>query len=346
MRSFPLGFNMDQGIGFSENTGHWPIPEKNGGAIRIVDDKNNLRVLVLDHIDGVFYDITYGRHNNEDKLFTDKTDMDGNGQDIEAEVAFKEDRGEHEKFTIENLANRFYVRPYEETNRGQTGFDDKGFVTDTEFESTLFVDGEPTTAAAKAEDTHGEEIVYDRRVEGKRLQTKFKSNKSGFQFVGRQQDYLVKNVNYMPDLRPGTEGDYQEEIQKDLLHWYTRSENPVLDRIERETLVSSDDYSSITGPDGKNNSGFKLTVESSVEITLPSFVLFWANGYTNTLDLNTVTGLDGWVLYYGYSSVDLVLPIDIEFFDVRVYSTSKTGVVKYYYDDTVYHSADNVCPIW
>ena len=346
MRSFPLGFNMDQGIGFSENTGHWPIPEKNGGAIRIVDDKNQIRVLVLDRTDGVFYDVTYGRHNNEDKIFTDKTDMAGNGLDIEAEVAFKEDRGEHEKFTIENLANRFYVRPYEETNRNQNGFDDKGFIEDTEFESTIFVDGEPTTAAAKAGDMHGEEVVYDRRVEGKRLQTKFKSNKSGFQIVGRQQDYLVKNVNYLPDLRPGTEGDYQEEIQKDLIHWYTRSENPVLDRIERDTLVFPDEYVAVKGPDNKEKSGFKLTTERGVEITTLSFVLFWAKDYHNPLFLHTVAGIDDWVLYYGDSDVDLILPVGVDFFDIRVYSTSKTGVVKYYYDDTVYHSADNVCPIW
>lgn len=346
MRSFPLGFNMEQGIGFSENTGHWPTPGKNGGVIRVTDDNDNLRVLVLDDIDGVFYDITYGKHNNEDPVFTDKTSMGGVGQDIATEVSFKEDRGEHEKFTIENLANRFYMRPYDETNRDHTGFDDKGFIEDTEFESTIFVDGEPTTAAATAEDIHGEEIVYDRRVEGKRLQTKLASNKSGFHLVGRQQDHLVKNVNYMPDLRPGTEGDYQEDIQDDLLHWFTRSDNLVLDRIERDNLVGVTEYTAITGPDGKNNSGFKLTVEGDIEITTSSFVMFWAKNYTNTPAFSSVAGLNDWTLYYGTTDVDLVLPITVEFFDVRVYSASKTDVVSYYYDDTVYHNADNVCPIW
>ena len=342
--SFQLGFNMKQGIGFNENTGEWPKVDINGGAIKITDDNNNNRVIVLDSDDGLFYDITYGQHDNEDYIFTDKTDMDGNGYDISPEVTFKEDRGEYEKFTIENLSNRIYIRPHDEKKRGNVGFDERGFIENTEFTSMIYADGEPFKESAKTEQINGEEILYDRKVEGKRLQTKFISNKSSISVVGRQQEYLVKDVKYKPETRVTLEGNNQELLQTGLLTWLTRSNKLTTDKISKEKILLGD-VIAITGTDNKNKSAFKTT-DIEIISNSGSFVMFWSTNEPPGGFLQFGEDVGGWKLYYSETMTDIEIPLEYEVFDFRIYNEIKTPQLSYYFDDVKQNNADNVCPIW
>ena len=242
-KSFTLGLiGGEQGIGFSENTGEFPMPEARTGVIKVLDDNEQPHVVVLDFKNGTFYDITTRngpKGSGLVEVFKDKVGIningyqtdDTNGYDIPCEVAFKEDKGELEKYFIEHLETNVYVRPDDEDNRDEIGFDDKGFLTGIQFEIEAYVDGEPDTYVAKAEDIGLKgNVVYDRKVEGHRVQTRFRSTKGAFSIVGRQIDYIAKDKPSKVEDRIMTEGDYQEVLVPDVF-WFSRGTNPFSNRV-------------------------------------------------------------------------------------------------------------------
>jgi len=347
-KSLSIGFNMEQGIGFSENTGMWPTPEENGGAIKIVDNDNLTRVLVLDYKTGLFFDVTYGLHSNEPKLFTDQTDMQGEGYNIEPSVVFKEDRGEFEKFKIESLANYVYVRPDDE---------EVGFLEDTAFELSVSVDGKVGQTTATAKDIEDGEVVFDRKVEGKRIQPSFSSNKSGFSLVGRQQDYIAKDLTFFtPEKRINTEGDHQQTLISNTKHWFTRSKTPLKDRVgtmDENPVV----YAVFGGPDGKENSGV-VTEYALFSKTLggigASHVMVWL--YEPELFNTKIIGADMvkiktdkydvWSLWYGpLTQASLLFEVAL-MFDLRFLNSLSDSCIDYYYNDVIQNNGDNVCPLW
>lgn len=269
-----MSYNYDQGLGFSENTGYWPMPDARSGIIRIIDDNDQPHVLILDSRDGLIYDIsmrdgptgsTVKRH------YTDRVAIDDTeGYDIEPEVEFKEDTGEYERFVVEHNASRFYVRPDDESKRNADGRDSLGYLDGIKFTSEVYVDGEPNTATASAKRIpNNGEIVYDKVVEGNRIYSKFKGSRSGFSLIKRQQEYIVKDINYNFQSRELHEGDCQEAISN-IINRSTRS-NPLIDRMTKVgigltgytdntlTTPATITRSLTSGADGGNNTAIKLS---------------------------------------------------------------------------------------
>lgn len=362
-RSITLGTNEDHGMDFSENTGYWPMPETCGNVIKILDEDNYPHVLVLDYKDGCFYDITTRdgpSGSNLNILFTDKAAVDGTGgYDIEPEVLFKEDTGEFENYTTEHLSSRFGLRPYKETYRDQTGYDSNGFPTDIEFTTKIFKDGEPTTETVLAEDiSKSGEIVYDRKVEGHRLQTEFSANKSGFRLVNRKQTYITKDINENPDNRLTTENTYQNTLSSPIL-WVTRGENYNYDRITGTEITGT--YTQTTGPDGIVNTALISTSVTFSNITNSNnktlmFFVYGAEPPTVTIGGNNVnvtlySNYNGWRLYYATNvtytgSLIISNATPIYLYDIRVYTTDVSSAMRYYYNDVIDNKANNVCPLF
>lgn len=373
-RSIKLGIKYDQGIDFTEYTGYWPMPETCGGVVKILDNNNNVRILVLDFRDGRFYDIAMREGPGGSYVtneFKDKVETDGTGGfDIEPEIRFKEDTGEYEKFLVEHDTSRFYVRPYDERNRDVIGYDSNGYPQGIEFTAEIYADGVPdiSTASAKKIPVTGE-IVYDKKVEGHRLQTVFKANKSGFKLVGRQQDYIVKDINETPDIRVLNEGLCQQ-VLSNVYRRITRS-NPLIEKITKYTIGGV----LTTGPD--NNDTAVLITESVPLFTLPSitsttdyYVFVWIkkttlNGdalfSTPDADLNVIVSeyeINGYVLCYGEWQLDSgfsgeLLTINIDeitsLFDFRLVKKSTVAtiddVLEYMYKDGSKNNFDNICPV-
>lgn len=362
-RSFPMGMNYEQGIGFSENTGAWPMPEARTGVIKITDENDYQHVLVLDYTDGKFYNISMREGPTNSGLvehFKDKVDVDGTGgTDISPEVTFKEDTGEYEKYTTEHLGSRYYVRPGKETNRNGSGYDSNGYMTGTEFSSYIYVDGEPTTETAYAEDiSKAGEIVYDRKVEGRRLQSKFTSNRSDFQLVARQQTYITKDINYDYENRVTTEGDHQENLSSPLL-WISRWENPTIDIIGGSGITGDASYQ--TGPDERSNSAFSISSAistPSVTSTDAKTLFMWVSGGGsgvasvavggNSITMTNYSSSGNW--YCNYASgithsgqISITPSGTIGVFDIRLMSGDKSSDLSYYFGDVTRNGADNVC---
>lgn len=360
--------NSEQGIGFSENSGSWPMPEAKTGVLKILDDRDYQRVLVLDHSDGKFYDISSRNAPDSsgiERIFQDKINVSGvSGVDITPEVTFKEDMGEYERFLIEHLSSRYYVRPDKETDRTVSGHDTKGFLNDLEFTTYLYVDGEPTTDKTKAIDIKKDnEILYDRKAEGHRLQSKLIANKSGFNLVGRQQEYIVKDINYTPNDRVNTENNHQENLSTPLL-WATRGDTPSIEKITLQNISGINSY--VTGPDTRSNSAFHLTST----FTLPS--ISDSNAKTLMLFVSGISGTSGsitaqvgannitlhqhdydssWFLLYasgitGSGTITITPNSRADIFDFRLYSGNKTNDLDYYFEDVIENYANNVCPLF
>lgn len=364
-KSFIYGVGEDQTVGFSENTGYWPMIWVTDRAIKVTDEDDYPHIIVFNIKNGKFYDVLM-RDGPTDtgivKYYKDLVGIDGTGgYDIAPEITFKEDTGEYERFITEHLSSRFYVRPEKETDRDQSGYDSNGYFTGTEFTSYIYVDGEPTIETAKAEDVDKTgEIVYDRKVEGRRLYTKFHSNKSSFQLVARQQDYVTKDVPYDFDNRIVTEGDYQTNLNN-LLLWISRGESPEYDRVGGEEISGTIAY--LTGPDSKENSAFSISsaiTTPSVSSTDQKTISLWVSGSSgnvsltvggNSVTLTNFSGNGSWYLNYASgitSSGSVVItpsgPTSV--FDIRVMSGDRSSDLAYYYADVIDHNADNVCPLY
>ena len=370
-RSLKLGISYDHGIDFSEYTGQLPMPETSSGTIKIIDENNNIHILVLNYSDGCFYDIAM-RDGPEGSLIInelkDKVEADGTGgYDIEPEVSFKEDTGEYERFVLEHDISNIYVRPLHETDRNTTGHDINGYLSDTEFTTEIYVDGEPFTYTAKSKKIPlGGEIVYDKKVEGNRIKTTFKSNKSGFRLVGRQQEYIVKDINYNPDIRVLNEGLCQQAIS-DIYRRITRN-NPTLEKVTNFTI----DGTVTTGPDLNSSavsvsSGTVLFNIPTVSSLTQFIILVWIKKENieptaffsiDTDDINitsTEYEINDFVLYYSVININLessgkafLINSDAEIFDFRLIknTTSLTidDITEYMYKDGDGNSFDNICP--
>jgi hypothetical protein len=262
-----MGLMYDQGIDFSENSGHWPMPEAHVGTLKVFDENDIQHCLVFDSEHGKFYDLSTKEAHSESgviDIYKDLTDVDGtNGYDLEPEITFKEDTGEYEKFIVEHLSSRFYVRPLNETDRNLSGYGSNGYSTNLELTTEIYVDGEPTSYTVSAEDiSKNGEIVYDKKVEGHRLQTKIKSTDPRFRLISRQQDYIAKDINYDFDNRVTTEGDHQLALLTPTM-WFSRGETPTYDRVGGSGVVGS--MGLCNGPDNKINSAFEI----STQVRLP-----------------------------------------------------------------------------
>lgn len=362
-KGYNLGLAFEQGIGFSENTGYWPMPEARVGVFVVHDNNDQPHVIVLDHKDGKFYDVT----TRDGPIGTgmvrqvkDKVGVSGTGgYDIATSVSFKEDRGEYEKFVLDHMLTKMYVRPDKETNRGVSGYDSEGFLSDIEFQSTVFTDGEPDTAVATAEDVGvNGDIVYDRKARGNRLQTKLSTTKGGFKLTGRQSFYKVEDIPVTFDSKITTEGDHQENLSNPLMK-YSRN-NLYLNRVTG-TKVSGTPVSDV-GPDGVSNSAFILSSAKSfgtISSVAAKTVVVWVSGTSNAVSakiggtnvpLINYSGSNSWYLNYASgvtASGDVVLSPTTtgSVCDFSIHTGDKSDDLAYYFNDVVFNNGNNVMPL-
>ena len=279
------------------------------------------------------------------------------GYDIAPEVGFKEDRGNMEHFFIESAKNHISIRPYDEDNRDTDFHGDHGYRDGLLAEAKIYVDGEPTIARATAKDIvmPKNELYFDKRVQGHRLNTELSFNKSELQVLGRYQHYVSKDkLSEYVDL-PMTETSYQESISSPVM-WLTRGETPLLDRSTGLILSGSIDL--LTGPDGKIQSGFLANENialGNIEYA-DGGILLWQKGgvhFTSDPGLLTYGTHDGWTLSYfnGTVPASLVLASGSSIFDLRLFQASDPvgdiltdDVLEYYFNDVKYHSGNNFMP--
>lgn len=364
--SFNMAINREQGYGFTQVSGSFPMPEARTGTLTIIDSNNQPRHLVLDYQDGVFYEISTRdgpSGTGLTRVWKDKVSKAGSGGvDIAPSVTFREDTGEFERYRIRFLNGDYYVRPYDEDNRNESGYDSNGYLTDTEFQSVAYVDGEPTTVSARAEDIeNNNSFVYDRVVEGRRIQSTFSSNKSSMQLLSRQHDFIVKDIeNTQTTKRVTTEGIHQSDINNPLF-WITRGNNLLFERVSGSTITASGSTTAVAGPDENTESAFQTSgvlVFPSVSTVSSKTIMLWGSGNTPTVTMGgspiPLTSYDSsgsWNLFYSSgintSGVTIITPSGTNgFFSIRMCLGSTVDDLQYYFRDITENNGDNTEPLF
>jgi hypothetical protein len=365
-KCFCLGFNVTQGIGFSEYDGYWPLPKLGTGCINIVDSNNIERMLVLDNSDDIFYELSNKQlHVDYDltKLYKDKTNISGgSGYDITPYVRFKSDTGEYNKFYIEHYSSRFFFKPTLIANIDTTGYDSNGLPTSFSVIATIKSNGNTTVTATDI--PLNNEVVFDKKVEGRDLQTNLTFNKSDFLLIGRQQDYIVKDIQYDTENRTIDEVETQLTLSTPLF-WMSRGENYNRDLISY--CIISGLYSKTWGADGFSDSAISL-LQNSQKITFPSInstatktFSIWAykSAPYLTLDddslswyLSGYNTFDNWTLYYTSgitsSGVFCIKPSGSSIFkieDVRMYESTSIDYLEYLFNDMKENNGNNTLPL-
>lgn len=351
-RCFAFGFNTEQGIGFSEITGDIPFPESENGIITVYDENKRPHLLVLNYLDGKFYDIaTFDGPTNTPyvEVHKDKTGVDGTGgTDIEGEVEFPEDIGTSESFYLKNRENHIFVRPSNDENRGAAGYDAYGYPTGLVFDIESFVDGELNTASARAEDISMPQhmIKFDKDVTGNRHKTVIGSNMGQHQIIERSTKYVVQDIPPAPSGIITSELTHQESLAN-LQHWLFGSTLNT-NRVNAQAFTLAGTITPITGPAGISGIGFTIQTSIAIPAASGGTLLIWhKTGYTiSGITLTEYDTSGSWILSYYTGSISggTILGTG-DVCDYRYTNAALTvDDIEYYFNDYINNSAQIVTP--
>ena len=356
----------EQGVGFVEYSGTYlAMPLSRSSVVKIFDSNNQVRLLVVDKSDNLFYDVST-REGYEgsglSKIWKDKVEYDGTGgHDVEPSLTFAEDEGSFEHFFLEHLESHVYVRPYSETD---------GMPTGIEFSLSIYEDGEPTTASATtANIPQTGDIIFDKKIEAHRLQLKVSANMGEHLIVGRQQYYIAKNRADTPSKRTMTEADYQEEFALPVV-WAWENKNRVNNTALTGTQTLTTGISGLNSAmkiyDNNGHEGNNINL-GNVDLTNGSISFWWAGYIAPSVYIGGVlvspvpaygsftSGGRNWEYYCATGvtmSGELVLYSNAGlsweyayYDDVRVFnSTLSSGAITYMKNDVINNSGSIMLP--
>lgn len=366
-RSFTLAVLPSQGIGFSENTESWPMPEAGGGPIFFHDDDNQPHLVVQDADDGYEYDILQrdGPENTGvTKKWKDKVAADGSGGvDLTPLLRFVADVGTFEHFWLRHSISHIYARSANEDKyRGAEGYDDAGFPDGIELLLKFFVDGERVTEERKVKNIPiTGNVTTDHHVQGHRIQLEVSANMGAHAIVGRKSEYIV--TDKLDGTGVMTEDDYQEEFSNPL-QWFSRGPYQQYSFIDRSTgsELDTDEQAKLTrcqGPDGYAESAVQFTEAVTyppVTLAGTGTVLIWHQSLTSVVIGGTPVSLTqygtigSWVLSYAKNITadgDVVLtPSGTgKIFEHRIFSGNLTDeAIEYYFNNINDHEGDVILP--
>lgn len=260
----------NQGIGWSQYTGNYPIPETRLGMITTMDSSNRPISLIFDATDRKAY--LLANHNGPTgsgitKEFRDKITSYA-GYEIECVVRPKEHEQKKKHRTLEHQSSGIQVLAYEEANRGATGYTADGLRSTQELTVRAYLNGSTTAATTFRDLSLKGELPADVKLEAERVQFEYVFAASEFKVPRMFQSYLIKDKIPAPADQITSEQTYQLEFCDPVL-WLSRGPNLALDRATAATLSGS--YASeVTGPDQKTLSALQFGAATGLSAILGS----------------------------------------------------------------------------
>lgn len=352
-KCYCYGFNRVQGYGPHERSGSaFPFPEGKVGMVKIVDTNNQPHTLVLDLKTGKFHDITTRDGYSGSglvKRWKDAVGTDGTGgTDIAPSVTFGEDRGSAERHFVEHKESHVYLRPFDEDNRGESGYDSNGYPTGLEVDLSIFKNGEQSTAESSVDDIPATgDIHFDEKVEGHRLYLKATANKGDHLIIGREQVYVQKDRAASPANRKMSNDTYQQAFASPVF-WLGYFRGNVINRVTGVT-ISGVSMTAVTGPDSQS-SGMQFTSAQglgTVTVGASGSLLIWTKGTValtiggDSVSLTAHDTSGDWTLRYadtvGKSGALVVTPTGTaSVYDIRAFNTAISSAQRtYYYNDII-----------
>lgn len=230
----------------------WPDPQSD--PLEVVDQRNNLRYLVLDEVTGHFYEIGTRKgpaNSGISEAWEDKASDGYAGIEIPCGLQLRDHIGRAEHETIDHVETHAYLRPRHRENKGAAGYTADGFRPAQEFEIRGYKDGNVAENMRTKDVPLNGDFVFDRGVaDSKRFQIGLFTSASDFRITGMDTYYLL--IDESETQKAMSEHGWQREFAAQGI-WLTRGPNPLINRATG-AAVGGGFFSMVTGPDNKETS--------------------------------------------------------------------------------------------
>jgi len=358
-RCLRYSLKPSQGMGWSQFGGEgWPFPEARVGTLRILDDNDRERLLVLDATSCDIYEIGVR------DLFRDAETSYG-GLEIPTSVQFKEERGSAEHYFLRSMEHHAEFRPYYEGNKRVDGYTAQGYRDAFEVDYVLRKDGEHEidTLITKDIPITGD-ITFKYDEEGHRWQPIIRTSASEYKLVRMRNYYERLDKPASPDNRIMSEHDYCLELM-DSCVYLGRQSSQVSAWINNGSLEAPTNYATgnpfggssyagfAEGPDGRANSAISFVdtnvgVASLETVSLPGdfTAMVWSRG-ANNADILAI--FSGFVLDLTGATLDCIdsggttlsVSVDWDLSAWNLYTVVRSGsVLRLYVNKTLKGTID------
>lgn len=260
-KSFRMAVESQHGFGFSELDGSkWNYIELNSKPMLITDDQGNKITILFDTNLGYPHRLSTRKlpsltsSSGIELNHKDNEDVGGgNGTEITWSMTLREHLAPEEQWKLRNQESYWYLRPYNEANKNQTGYDVYGFRSAQRLTFEVFTDGNDTAVSVANTVDPKATIFQPYKVEDRRVKVKISGTASELIITGTRELYDVLKRRQPP-------GSQDETLHQDTLSQFiyriSRGYQKVRNLYNGEDDLQSSRFYEYQGPDGKSGSAF------------------------------------------------------------------------------------------
>lgn len=253
---FRLAIMPNQGYGWTIFGGEGMVfPFQYLGGLSVEDESGLPIQIMADSRTGNIYEISTYTNAAGAKA---ESELDKGAYYIQSSFKFPEARGTLESFEIEHLETHVYIRPLTDTGT---------ISTDLQINSQMYKDGATAPSARTKNTPNGGDIVFDRKLKGKRLQPEIIFTVGGIRVVSADTFYVTRDTAGATAIagRSSSESDLQTAYADGVL-WITRGSKA---KLNRQTGVQATGTFTerVEGLDGVSNSGLYFDGTDFLEVS-------------------------------------------------------------------------------
>jgi hypothetical protein len=273
-KCYRMAVERQQGFGFSELLGNgWNFIESNCPPLLITDGSGNKITILFDTNEGYPHRLSTrklpdegGSSSEIDMNFSDNEPVGGgSGIEIPWKLKLREHIAEEENWKLRYLEEYWYLRPYNESNKNNSGYDQFGHRSAQVITVKCFTDGNSNEVSEAYTVNPKATIFQPYEVENRRIQIEISGTASELYIVGTRAFYDVLKRRAFPNVQ--MEHTQQEWIQS-IIYRLSRGYPKTLNLATAVDNSQTAELEERVGPDSKSNSSFRL-ISGYVSHTAP-----------------------------------------------------------------------------
>jgi len=239
---FAIPQRIEQGVGWAEYAGDWPMAVGETGSIKVKDENEEFKMAVIDGS-------TFKAHElGLDEQWSDGEDEYA-GSVIESEILLREEIPPIGASAIlQHEQSHAYIKPWLKERRDIGEYDSEGYREGFNMDAYIRINGAPTNHAITKEIPYKGQLVFDRKCKSENLQIGWTVRVAPWRFIRTQTWYRQIDSAAPPEKKTMSEMDWAMAWSTPAL-WIARNINPLLDAATGGEATGV--YLGITtGPDG------------------------------------------------------------------------------------------------
>lgn len=228
-----------QGCGWARYGGlDMVFPMPNTGGQEVYDASNMAIQVMLDERTGQIHQIN--TYDGPAGSGLTESHYDKGGADIVSHISLAEYHGTRESEDLEHMVSHVYIRPRTSNNQ---------YLENFAVNSQIYKDGSILYSAKTLNNPIQGDIAYDRKIQGKRIQSVFEFMAGGFYITANDIMFVQRDTagSTAISARTTSEMDFQREYAQGNV-WLTRGSKPLLNR--QSGFSASGSFTAIEGADG------------------------------------------------------------------------------------------------